>query len=105
MHDRSWVSRISSSIKHAHQLYHRLILLTGPASVGRDVAKHLALRRVNVSIELGERLLNLSARRRPLQVGRLLEGIVGREGEDVVLLDHLEILFEKSLKQEPLRLL
>lgn len=105
MTDQSWMSRISSSIEHAHQLYHRLILVTGPASAGRDVAKRLELRRVNVSVELGERLLNLSARRRPLQVGRLLEEIVGKEGEDVILLDHLEILFEESLKQDPLRLL
>ena len=35
----------------------------------------------------------------------MLEEIVGKEGEDLVLLDHLEILFEKSLKQYPLRLL
>ena len=40
-----------------------------------------------------------------LQVARLLKEIVGEEVEDGVLLDHLEILFEKSLKQDPLRLL
>lgn len=105
MPDQSWMSRISSSIEHAHQLYHRLILVTGPASTGRDIAEYLGLRRVNVSMELGERLLGLSARRRPLQAGRLLEEIVGGEGEEMVLLDHLEILFEQSLRQDPLRLL
>lgn len=99
------MSNVSSGIEHAHQLYHRLILVIGPVSAGRDIAKRLALRRVNVSMELGERLFELSARRRSLQVGQLLGEIIGGQKEEAVLLEHLEILFEKSLEQDPLRLL
>ena len=105
MGNQPWLNEIASKIDHAQQLYLRLIILIDTTSVGANVAEHLGLKRINVSMQLSERLLNLSARRRPLQVGRLLEEIVGEEGEEVVLLDHLEILFEKSLKQDPLRLL
>ncbi len=105
MANQPWLNEIASKVDHAQQLYHRLIILIGTISVGANVAEHLGFKRINVSMQLSERLLNLSARRRPLQVGRLLEEIVGEEGEEVILLDHLEILFEKSLKQDPLRLL
>lgn len=105
MANRPWLNEIASKVDHAQQLYHRLIILTGANGAGTTVAEHLGLKRINVSMQLSERLLNLSARRRPLQMGRLLEEIIGEEGEEAVLLDHLEILFEKSLQQDPLRLL
>jgi hypothetical protein len=105
MANQPWLNEIASKVDHAQQLYHRLIILIGATGAGSTVAEHRGLKPINVSMQLGEPLLNLSARRRPLQIGGLLEEIVGEEGEEVVLLDHLEILFEKSLKQDPLRLL
>jgi hypothetical protein len=105
MANQPWLNEIASKVDYAQQLYHRLIILIGATGAGSTVAEHLSLKRINVSMQLSERLLNLPARRRPLHVGRLLEAIAGEEGEEVVLLDNLEILFEKSLKQDPLRLL
>ncbi len=105
MFNRPWVNEVSSKIEHAHQLYNRLILMIGSASASRVIVEHLGLEHVNVSVELGERLLDLSVRQRPLRVGQMLEEIVKRPAGDAVLLDHLEILFEKSLKQDPMRLL
>ena len=53
-------------------------------------------------------MLEIAADQRPLQVRPLLEQLVdaaaGRGG-DVVLLDNTEVLFEASLRQDPLRLL
>lgn len=110
MSNQPWLDEISSGIEHADQLYHRLILVTESADadqieMGKALAEYLNLRRINVSMKLGERLLSLSIRQRPLQVGRLLKEIVEELAEGVVLLEHLEILFEKTLKQDPLRLL
>ncbi len=105
MFDQPWVNEVSSNIEHAHRLYNRLILVVGSASASRIIVEHLGLEHVNVGVELGERLLDLSVRQRPLRVGRLLEEIVRRPAGEAVLLDHLEILFEKTLKQDPLRLL
>jgi hypothetical protein len=60
---------------------------------------------VNVNLELSRRMLDLTERQRALQLPRLLAEIVGASAADVVLLDNVEVLFDVSLKQDPLRLL
>jgi hypothetical protein len=59
---------------------------------------------VNVNLELSRRMLALTERQRVLQVPRLLAEIVAAAA-GVVLLDNIEVLFDVSLKQDPLRLL
>src|SRR6266508_894739 len=93
-------------------MYHRLILVVAPAGAGKtaalqDVAKakHTGFRYIHVNLELSRRLLVLTERQRSLQVPRLLSAMVGRGGDQVVLLDNIELLFDVSLKQDPLRLL
>ncbi len=62
--------------------------------------------RVNVGLELSKRLLNVSATQRPLRVQDAMEDMLGEGAESMsILLDNLEVLFEPSLKQDPLRLL
>jgi hypothetical protein len=70
-----------------------------------DVAKQRGWRYINVNLELSRRLLDLTERQRALQVPRLLADIAGNNGEQVVLLDNIEILFDMALKQDSLRLL
>jgi hypothetical protein len=70
-----------------------------------DVAKQTGFRYINVNLELSRCLLDLSERQRALHVPRLLADIIGKDGDEVVLLDNIEILFDISLKQDPLRLL
>jgi hypothetical protein len=55
-------------------------------------------------LELSQGLLDVSAGQRPWQAGRLLDEIVEKTG-GVILLDNVEILFERTLAQDPLRLL
>ena len=50
-------------------------------------------------------MLDLTERQRALQLPRLLSEIVGASAADVILLDNIEVLFDVSLKQDPLRLL
>ncbi|GAB1487437.1 hypothetical protein MASR2M79_24950 [Aminivibrio sp.] len=50
-------------------------------------------------------MLDLTERQRALQLPRLLSAIVGASAADVILLDNVEVLFDVSLKQDPLRLL
>lgn len=104
------IEQISASIAQAGTLYHRLVLLVAPAGGGKTItllnmAEQAGFRYINVNLELSRRLLNLTERQRALQIPRLLADIVGKNGEPVVLLDNIEILFDVSLKQEPLRLL
>jgi hypothetical protein len=102
--------RVIKRIGQAAELYHRLVLLVAPAGAGKtaalqDVHERTAAPLVNVNLELSRRMLDLTERQRALQLPRLLAEIVGASATDVVLLDNVEVLFDVSLKQDPLRLL
>ncbi|HXH09483.1 MAG TPA: BREX-3 system P-loop-containing protein BrxF [Alphaproteobacteria bacterium] len=105
-----WADRITRQIDQAAMLYHRLILVVAPSGMGKtrvlqEVAKRTGFRYINVNLELSRRLLDLTERQRALQASRLLSGIVAGDDEQAVLLDNTEVLFDVSLKQDPLRCL
>ena len=102
--------RIVEKIGQAAELYYRLVMLVAPAGAGKtaalqDVHERTAAPLVNVNLELSRRMLDLTERQRALQLPRLLAEIVGASAADVILLDNVEVLFDVSLKQDPLRLL
>ena len=102
--------QVIEKLKHAENLYHRLILVVGPEGKGKtsalqDVGGRVNAPLVNVNLELSRRLLDLTERQRALQLQRLLDQVVAQPEGDVVLLDNVEILFDVRLKQDPLRLL
>ncbi len=97
-------------IKQAAELYYRLILVVAPEGAGKTTAfTHVKERTgaplVNVNLELSRRMLELTERQRALRIPQLLREIVSDTASEVVLLDNLEILFDISLHQDPLRLL
>ena len=102
--------RVIRRIGQAAELYHRLVMLVAPAGEGKtaalqDVHKRTDALLLNVNIELSRRMLELTERQRVLQLPRLLSEIVNAARANVILLDNIEILFDVSLKQDPLRLL
>ena len=102
--------QVERKIGQAKELYHRLILIVAPAGSGKtrtlkDVNKRTGAHLVNVNLEISRRMLELTERQRVLRLSRVLGEIVDEVGGDTVLLDNIEILFEVSLKQDPLRLL
>jgi hypothetical protein len=102
--------RVIRRIGQAAELYHRLVMLVAPAGAGKtaalqDVHERTMVPLVNVNLELSRCMLDLTERQRALQLPRLLAEIVGASAADVVLLDNVEVLFDVSLKQDPLRLL
>ena len=101
---------VVEQIGHAESLYHRLVLVVGPEGSGkttalRDVAERIDAPRINVSLELSRRLLDLTERQRRIRVPPLLGGIVVETAGDVALLDDVELLFDVALRQNPLGLL
>lgn len=101
------VNEVSRGAEQADPRYHRLLVIVsdGEVEVGKYIAECLGVQRINVGEELGAKLLEVPARRRPLKVAALLEDLVNAAGDGGVLLDRIEILFEESLKAEPLTLL
>ncbi len=101
---------VMQKINDATALYHRLVMLVAPAGAGkttalRDVHERTGAPLVNVNLELSRRMLDLTGRQRALQLPRLLSEIVEMSDNQLILLDNIEILFDVSLKQDPLRLL
>ena len=94
----------------ASMMYFRLILMVGPAGSGKtsalqEVSARTSAPLVNVNLELSRRMLDLTERRRALQLPQLLDEIVSEASGELILLDNIEILFDVRLKQDPLRLL
>lgn len=101
--------KMMRSIQAAEGLYHRLILLVGETGSGktgvlRDIAEESGSSVVNVNLALSGELLELTAKQRPLRLLGILDLIVD-QAQSPVVLDNLEILFDKDLQQDPLRLL
>jgi len=106
----TFVDQLVEKIKEAPSLYNRLVLVVAPSESGktsvlREAQKSLGAPLLNINLEISRRMLELTDRQRTLQVPRLLEDILREANSDMVFLDNIEILFEVSLKQEPLRLL
>ncbi len=97
-------------IEQAGDLYYRLILLVALPGSGKtaallEMARHPGGHYLNVNLELSSRLLELSERQRGMAVPRLLDEALGSDPGGLWLLDNCEILFDVSLKVDPLRLL
>ena len=102
--------QIISRINRAAEVYHRLIIIVAQAGTGKttalqDIHERTGIPLINGNLELSRRMLELTGRQRALQLPRLLAESVNASGGDVVLLDNIELLFDVSLKQDPLRLL
>ncbi len=107
---RQFSEEIHDQVRHAESLYHRLVLAVGPPGAGKTKALQAVAARtsaplVNVNLELSRRMLDLTEQQRPLKVQRLLGAVLAETGGDLVLLDNTEMLFDVSLRQDPLRLL
>jgi len=106
----SLARQLRHKIDEAYGLYYRLILLVGPAGSGKtavlqELSAMTSAPLINVNLELSRRMLDLTERQRILQLPQLLGDIVREAAGDLVLLDNFEMLFDRGLKQDPLRLL
>lgn len=101
--------KLKRSMQTADGLYHRLVLLVGETGSGktkvlRGLADEFATTVININLSLSSDLLELTAKQRSLRLPEILHQIVTK-AQSLVVLDNLEILFDKDLKQDPLRLL
>jgi hypothetical protein len=101
--------QLIEKIGQAAFLYHRLVLLVTPLGGGKtsalqDVHERTQAPLINVNLELSRLMLDLTERSRILELPSLLSNILDSFPGDVTLLDNVELLFDVSLKQDPLRL-
>ena len=106
----SLADQIMRKVGPAASLYNRLVLVVAPAGTGKttalqDVRNRTGAPLVNVNLALSRRMLDLTERQQALQLPRLLQEIISNSGDETILLDNIEVIFDISLQQDPLRLL
>ena len=88
----------------------KLVLLVGVSRSGktkllRELGNKLNIEPLNVGLKLGRRLAATPINKRGFSAGELLREIADKErADDPLLLDNLELLFEKGLQINPLNL-
>ena len=101
--------KIARSLQTANDLYYRLILLVGEAGTGktstlRAFANHLDAEVINLNLALSAKLLDLTPKQRALRLPKILDELIAPT-QSTLILDNIEILFDRALQQDPLRLL
>lgn len=89
----------------------KLVLLIGPPNSGKtallqSLAKNKGVTPLNVGAELGGRLAGMPQRQRHLQTTTILRELADQHAPcDLLLLDNIELLFDRCLQLDPLELL
>ena len=105
------LNKLETRVNEIEALHSKLLLLIGAPGVGKSqLLADLAARRnttvLKVGAELGRKLANLPQRQRTLQANTLLRELASAHATDgLLLLDNIELLFDRSLKLDPLDLL
>jgi len=101
---------IESAISKAGSSYHKLLLLIGKSGAGKTALLHhisqkMELPLINLGLLLSQQLLSLTVRQRKLKVADIIEDILDEGDAPKVGVDNTEIIFEPSLKVNPVGLL
>jgi hypothetical protein len=104
------VTTIVRAAQQAGTRYQQLVICATikPAELSilfETVAEETGWSLLNVSLELSQALLELSAQERKQQVVRLFEDLIRTSQAKTLLLDHIELLFERSLGLNPISVL
>ncbi|MFR9014305.1 MAG: BREX-3 system P-loop-containing protein BrxF [Desulfovibrio piger] len=102
-------SEVKNSLHSAESLYYRLVLLVGQSGTSKSktlykIAHELGIPVINANMIISGLLLELTSKQRALRLPSILNEICSNSNS-LVILDNTEILFDSSLKQDPLRLL
>jgi Cdc6-like AAA superfamily ATPase len=102
--------QIKKSIRDVNNLYQKLILLVGKSDSGKtkilqEISEDLTAPMINVNLEMSYRLIDLPVDKRAATLAKLFSQVIKDSESDIILLDNIEILFDKSLQQNPLALL
>jgi hypothetical protein len=104
------LAQLERLIGEIGDLNSKLVLLVGASRSGktkllRELGAKLNIEPLNVGMELGRRLAATPNNKRGFSAGELLREIADKERtDDPLLLDNLELLFEKGLQINPLDL-
>ena len=105
------IEKLQRLVDEVGALQSKLVLLIGAPNAGKTALLHALTKSkgvtpLNVGAELGGRLAGMPQRQRHLQTMTILRELVDQHAPgDLLLLDNIELLFDRSLQLDPLDLL
>ena len=105
------IDRLDRVVEDISTVHSKLVLLIGDPGTGKtNLLRQLAHRRsapvLNVGATLGRELLTVPGSRRHLHVAEIFRSLAGEiASQSVLIVDNVEILFDRTLKLDPLDLL
>ncbi len=104
------IAAIESSILDAQRSYYRLVLLVGANGMEKTqylklLAQKAGYPYINLGMELSKKLLEYSSKQRQFESFKQVNYILEQDEQPILLIDHIEILFDPDLMLEPLGLL
>lgn len=105
------IEKLERLVEEVSALHSKLILLVGKPRSGKTtlllaLATKKGMMPLNVGKALGSRLAAIPQRQRHLQASSFLRELADQHASgDVLLLDNIELLFDRSLQLDPLNML
>ena len=105
------IDRLERLVEEIAALHSKLVLLIGAPGSGKTALLHaLGKNRgatpLNIGSALGSRLAATPQKQRPLQTNTILRELADQHAVgDLLLLDNIELLFDRTLQLDPLDLL
>lgn len=105
------IDKLVQLVDQIGELQSKLVLLIGQPNAGKtallqSLAKSKGVTPLKVGAELGGRLAGMPQRQRHLQITTILRELGDQHAPgDLLLLDNIELLFDRSLQLDPLDLL
>ena len=100
-------SQLLDTVRATHGAYHKLTILVGPSGAGKThllnrVANDLQIPAINLSLLLSQGLLSYTRRQRALKAEELATQIIDDHFQSGLCIDNTELLFDSTLKTNPL---
>jgi hypothetical protein len=97
---------IKSELEFLESRWNKLLIVCGKTSYkANDIAIEINVPYINLNLMLSEKLTAVSKSKYPFQVREILESILEEQQSNTYWLGDIEILFDKQLRQNPVRLL
>ncbi len=102
------VDQLETLVQEVSALHSKLILLVGPPRAGKtallsELADRQSAKVMNVGAALGKRLAAMTQRQRILQANVAMRELAEEYANgDLLLFDNIELLFDQSLRLDPL---
>ncbi len=101
------LSLLRQAIEQAQNYHSQLVVVAGESAslLLEHTASTDGLVAVNLGLELSEKLIEIPRQDRPKSASSIFTDLLIEQQSGVLLLNHIEILFDRTLSIDPLRLL